>query len=168
MPRRALRYTARMPQPAASAVCEIAVNLDDVSPEVLGHAHAALLDDGALDVWTTAIHMKKQRPGVCLSLLCATEDRDRLARRVIELTGSFGVRCRAWDRLVLERRTQQADTPFGPVRIKLGRLDGKPVTAKPEFDDVAALAARHGVALRTVLAEAQAAAHALLDAGGRA
>jgi len=137
---------------SATQVFEIAVNLDDVSGEVLGAALESLLADGALDVWTSAIGMKKNRPGVMLSLLCKPEDRDRLTRRVMELTGSFGVRYRAWDRLVLERTEATTQTPYGPVRLKVGSLDGRVVTVKPEFEDMRTAAESHGVPLRKVLA----------------
>ncbi len=150
-----------MDQASPAQVCEIAVNLDDVSGEVIGHAVGALLAAGALDVWTTPITMKKQRPGVCLSLLCPPQDRDRFARQLIELTGSFGVRYRGWDRLVLERHHETVETSHGPVRIKLGSLEGQIVTAKPEFEDAVTLAQRHGVSVRSVLDEAQAMTEAL-------
>ena len=149
-------------------VVEIAANLDDVTPEVIGQAVGALLAEGALDVWTTAIAMKKQRPGVCLSLLCHPADCECLARRVIDLTGSFGVRYRTWDRLVLDRRIETVDTPFGPMPIKLGLMDGRVVTAKPEFDVAAALAAQHNQPVRVVLAAGQAAAESLRDREGDA
>lgn len=156
-----------MHEPAPSEVFEIAVNLDDVTGELIGHAVAVLIEDGALDVWTTAITMKKQRPGVCLSLLCRRVDRERLAVRVLELTGAFGCRFRLWERLVLERRVQSVRTRYGPLAVKLGLRDGRPVTAKPEFDAAAELAGRQGVPVAAVLDAGRAAARALLaDEGG--
>ncbi len=126
--------------PTPTQVTEIVVNLDDVTGELLGEAQRALLAAGALDVWTTAIQMKKGRPGVMLSLLCDQGKRDALARLVIELTGSFGVRFREWGRLVLDRRHVTVDTRFGKVQIKVGELDGKIIIARPEFEDVKKLA----------------------------
>ena len=151
--------------PAPAEVTEIAVNLDDVAGEVVGDAVRTLLQAGALDVWTTAIQMKKQRPGVMLSLLCERDRRDELAKLMIELTGSFGVRFRDWGRLVLDRRHVSVDTRYGKVRIKVGELDGKVVVARPEFDDARHLAQEAGASVRDVMAAAQAAAEAL--AGGR-
>lgn len=132
-------------------VLEMAANLDDVTGEVVGDAIEALLAAGALDAWAAPIVMKKGRPGVCLHLLCDPSDRDRIARRVIELTGSFGVRFAPAERLVVERRIEPVDTPFGSVRVKLGDLEGQAVTAKVEFDDARRLAAEHGVAVRRVI-----------------
>ena len=126
--------------PTPTAVTEIVVNLDDLTGEVIGEAQRELLRAGALDVWTTAIQMKKQRPGVQLSLLCESAKRDEMAKLVIELTGSFGVRFRDWGRLVLDRRHVKVETRFGKVRIKVGELDGKVVVARPEFDDAKHLA----------------------------
>lgn len=150
-------------QPAATRVVELVVNLDDTTGEVVGSATQTLLDEGALDVWTTPIQMKKQRPGVMLSVLAAPEDAQALARRLLQLTGSFGVRFRDWDRLVLDRQHVTAATRFGDVPIKLGRLDGRLVTAQPEFDAVRNLAVAANVSVREAMDAARAAADALMD-----
>ncbi len=150
--------------PAPTAVTEIVVNLDDVSGEVIGDAQQALLAAGALDVWVTPIQMKKQRPGVMLSLLCAAAKRDELAKLMIELTGSFGVRFREWGRLVLDRRHVEVETRYGKVRVKVGEMDGKVIVARPEFEDVKRLADEQGVTAREVMEAAQA---ALPGAGGQ-
>jgi len=139
-------------------VVEIAANLDDVTPELIGHAQQQLLDAGALDVWTAPIAMKKQRPGVMLSLLCASEQREAMTSFLIELTGSFGVRYRTWDRLVLDRSFVTVETPLGSVRIKVGKLDGRIIVARPEFDHVRQLAQDAGVSVRDAMAAAEAAA----------
>ncbi len=151
--------------PSPTEVTEIVVNLDDVTGELLGDTQRTLMAAGALDVWTAAIGMKKGRPGVMLSLLCENEKRDELARLMIELTGSFGVRFRDWGRLVLDRRHVTVDTAYGKVRIKVGELDGKIVVARPEFEDVKKLAQESGAVLRDVLDAAQSAAQGL--PGGR-
>ncbi|MFA7237898.1 MAG: nickel insertion protein [Phycisphaeraceae bacterium] len=132
-------------------VIEIVANLDDATGEVIGHAVEALLAAGALDCWTTPIMMKKQRPGVQLSVLIGVDQRDVMARLMIELTGTFGVRFRGWNRVVLDRRHETVTTPFGPVRVKIGSLDGREVVCKVEFDDAAKAAAKHGVPARTVI-----------------
>jgi len=151
-----------MDQPPTQVV-EIVCNVDDASGEVIGAAVDTLLAEGALDAWTTPVSMKKNRPGVMLSVLCAADERDALTRRVIGLTGSFGVRYRSWDRVVLEREHVSVATRFGDVRLKVGRLDGAVVVAKPEFDDVAAVASKHGVTIREAIDAARAAADAWLE-----
>lgn len=160
-PRKSPRPPSRKPQRTLSParVCELAVNLDDVTAQVIGDAATRLMSEGALDVWTTAIGMKKQRPGVMLSVLCSPGDRDRLARRVLELTGSFGARFREWDRIVLEREHVEVDSAIGGLRVKVGSMDGRVVVARPEFEDVKALADRAGVSVRRAMDEANAAAN---------
>lgn len=140
-------------------VCELCVNLDDVTAEVVGSATQALFAAGALDVWTTAIQMKKQRPGVMLSVLCDAAKQREFAVRIIELTGSFGVRFRVWDRLTLDRRHETLTTRFGDVRVKVGSLDGRILVAQPEYEDVRTRAEAAGQPVRVVLLAAQAAAY---------
>lgn len=142
---------------AATHVFELAANLDDVSGELVGDAIDRLLGAGALDAWATPITMKKNRPALTLSVLCREEDRGRLAEMVIELTGTFGVRFRSWDRLVLDRRHATVQTAYGPIRVKVGSLDGRDVVSKVEHDDAAAAAREAGVALRAVVDAAVAA-----------
>ena len=132
-------------------VTEIVTNLDDVTGEVIGEAVERLLDEGALDAWTAAIQMKKQRPGVQLSLLCRPRDAGRLGRRVLELTGAFGLRHRDWDRLTLERTHETVDTAFGPLPVKVGRYGKDVLVRRPEFDPARRAAAAAGVPVRTVL-----------------
>ncbi|MEM0915282.1 MAG: nickel insertion protein [Planctomycetota bacterium] len=138
-------------------VIELALNLDDTTPQVVAHAISALLDAGALDAWATPITMKKNRPAVTLSALCQPDDRDRLARLALELTGSMGVRFAPRERLTLDRHHETVDTAFGPIRIKVGRLDGTTITRTPEHDDALDAAEQHGVPLRTALDAARAA-----------
>lgn len=145
---------------SATRVTELCVNLDDTPGEVVGDACETLLADGALDVWTTAIHMKKQRPGVTLHVLAPTPDADRFARRLLQLTGSFGVRFRDWDRLVLDRRFVTVPTELGDVTLKVGSLDGRTLVVQPEFASVKSLAAAHGLTVREAFTVAHAAARA--------
>lgn len=139
-------------------VVELAVNLDDIAAQIIGDAQRRLLDAGALDVWTTAIGMKKQRPGVMLCALAAKADEQRIAELMIRLTGSFGVRSRDWRRVVLDRRHETVATPFGDCRIKVGSLRGEVIVVRPEFEDVRALADSTGASVRTVMDAAAAAA----------
>lgn len=139
-------------------VTEITVNLDDVTPQVVGDTQQRLLAEGALDVWTMPIAMKKQRPAVMLCALVESARGDHFARRMLELTGSFGVRMRSWQRLTLERRHETVETALGAVRIKVGTLDGRVLVARPEFEDVAALSRQTGRPLHEVMQAADAAA----------
>lgn len=151
--------------PTPTAVYELVVNLDDTTGEIIGHAMETLLAEGALDVWTTAIGMKKGRPGVMMSVLCRAEDRDKTARRVLALTGSFGVRYRSWDRLVLDRSFTEVDTVLGRATVKVGSLDGALIAVRPEYEDAKELARAAGVTVREAMDQVTAAAASTVGRG---
>lgn len=150
------------PNRAPARVVELVVNLDDATGEQLGHAIDRLIADGALDAWATPITMKKNRPATMLSALAHEDDQATLARLMLKLTGSFGVRTRAWDRVVLDRAWYDRPTRLGNVKLKAGTLQGETIAVKPEFDDVVRLASEASVALPEAQRAAQAAADALL------
>jgi hypothetical protein len=125
-------------------------NLDDVSPELIGALTPQLLAAGARDVWTTAIQMKKQRPGVLLSVLCHADEKPALLDLIFRGSTTFGVREYAVHRTLLARRVEKMATPFGPVRVKIGTWRGTDITRAPEMDDCLALAKKKGVAVRAV------------------
>ena len=123
-------------------VAELCCNLDDMTGEALGHAFGVLLDAGAYDVFTTAIHMKKDRPGTKLSCICAVEKADFFAALMLKHTTSFGIRRTIHSRYILDRKIETVTTPLGKVRVKTGT--GYGVTkSKAEYDDLAALAREH-------------------------
>jgi len=125
-------------------------NLDDISGQVIGYTTAQLCDAGALDVYTTAIQMKKNRPGVKISVLCRADDIERLEAILFAQTTTLGIRRWPVSRHVLERRAHRVDTPWGPIEGKIGWLaDGQPRFA-PEFEACRLAADQHGVPLRTV------------------
>ena len=143
-------------------VVELVVNLDDVTGELVGDTIAELMGRGALDVWATPITMKKGRPGVMLSVLVDESRHEPFAEWILQLTGSFGVRFRQWDRMTLDRKWVNVATRLGGVKLKVGSLAGKVVTIKPEYDSVQALAKVSGVTLLEAHRAAQAAADAWL------
>jgi hypothetical protein len=131
-------------------VAVLQTNLDDANAEVLGAFAEKVLAAGALDVFHTAVQMKKNRPGVLLTLLCAEADADRFAEFILRETTAFGVRRQAAERRKLRREFATVNTPFGDVTMKLGKLDGKVVQAAPEHESCKQAAARSGVPLKTV------------------
>ena len=149
--------------PTPDRVVELAANLDDVTAELVGEAARTLLAEGALDVWTTPIQMKKQRPGVMLSVLAREAEARPTAVRMMQLTGSFGVRHRGWERTVLTREIVELPTRYGAVQIKVGRWEGAVVAATPEFEVCRRLAEAHGTAVRRVMEAARAAAERWLQ-----
>ncbi len=131
-------------------VVVIEVTLDDVPPQVVAYAAERLFAEGALEVFTTAVHMKKGRTGHLLTVLARPDLLDALAGVVLRETPTLGLRYRREGRIELARRTATVATPFGRVRIKEGLLGGKPVKAWPEYEDCARLARSRGVALPRV------------------
>ncbi len=125
-------------------------NLDDVSSEILGAFVESALAAGALDVYHTPIQMKKNRPGVLLSVLCAEADADKFSELMLRETTAFGVRRTIAERRKLRREFTTVKTKFGPVTVKLGKLNGKVVQAAPEFESCKKLAAQKKVPLREI------------------
>lgn len=148
-------------EPMDRPLVVLEANLDDLTPELVADAAQALLVAGALDVWTTPVHMKKGRPGVVLSALCEPHLQLGLRDVFFEATSTLGVRAHAVRRAELNRRTVALSIGEGTVRVKLGLLRGRTVSATPEHDDVAGLAARTGRPVRDVYEEAAAAARSL-------
>ena len=114
-------------------------NVDDLIPELVPDAVEALLSAGARDAWVTPVVMKHGRPGVTVSALCDLEALAEVRRAFFETTSTLGVRVHPVERPELDRRVVEIDLPdAGPrIRVKIGFLDGRPVSAKPEHDDVA-------------------------------
>ncbi len=137
-------------------VVALETNLDDASPELIGYCTERLLGEGALDVYSVPIQMKKQRPGVVLTVLCEIGKVSAMERILFAETTTFGIRRRTVERTKLQRRFVAIATPFGDIRMKVGEREGV-VTASPEFEDCRAAALKHGVTLREVIAAANAA-----------
>lgn len=138
----------------AEPVVELACNLDDMTPEAIGFAMEQLLEAGALDVYTTAIGMKKSRPGVLLTVLGQMCDREKLVELLLRHTTTLGVRLSVRERYTLSRRTVMVQTADGPVRVK--ESTGWGVTRrKAEYEDLASLARRTGKTLAELSAELQ-------------
>jgi uncharacterized protein (TIGR00299 family) protein len=147
-------------------VAVLETNLDDVSGEILGHFVESTLKAGALDVFHTPIQMKKNRPGVLLTVLCAAADADRFTERLLRHTSAFGVRRTLAERRKLRREFVRVKTEFGEVPVKLGRLDGEVVQVAPEFDACRDKAVQAGVPVRTVMAAAEKLARAAANSTG--
>ena len=134
---------------ATEDVAELSCNLDDMTGEEIGFAAECLRDAGALDVWTQAIQMKKNRPGTLLACLCPPEREDEFAALMLKHTTTLGVRCQTLRRHTLRREAVAIDTPYGPVRAKRAYGQGVDRT-KPEFDDLSEIARREGISVREV------------------
>lgn len=133
-------------------VIEMECNLDDTTGETLGYTMERLLEAGALDVWFTSIQMKKNRPGVLLSVLAPLDQIDLLAQIMIRETSTLGVRAfPPSHRLKADRRMAQVETPWGAVRVKEKWLDGQRIAASPEYEDCARLARQSGEPIARIM-----------------
>lgn len=141
--------------PDVDEVLLLETNLDDVSGEVLGYTRQKLQTAGALDVFATAIQMKKDRPGTLLSVLCRPADGPRLEQLLFDETGTFGIRQSRLLRSKRRRQSHAVETPWGAVQGKLGWLSGGRVLFTPEFESCAAVAQQHGLTLRDVYRAAE-------------
>jgi uncharacterized protein (TIGR00299 family) protein len=130
-------------------------NLDDVPAEVVGYCVEQLFAAGALDVFSTPVQMKKNRPGVLLTVLAPEARGADLEAVLFRETGTFGVRRYPAERAKLRRAAVTVETPWGPVQGKRGWRDGGPDVFTPEYEDCARVARQHGVALREVYARVQ-------------
>ena len=143
------------------AVCgydeEIAVieaNLDDMNPQIYGYVLEKALGAGALDVYTTPVQMKKNRPGTLLTVLARPGDAQALMSLIFAETTTFGVRTYRAQRRVLPRESVLVSTSFGDVHIKLSRVNGHILHVAPEYDDCRKLASEKNVPLQRVISEA--------------
>lgn len=137
----------------SDSITVLEANLDDATPEMIGHCMERLFAEGALDVYTVPIQMKKSRPGVVLTVLCNHDKAAAMEAIVFAETPTFGVRRHTVTRAKMRRRYEAVTTPFGEIRMKVGEWAGA-VTASPEYEDCKAAALRQNVALRDVMAAA--------------
>jgi len=139
---------------ATDRIAVLEANLDDLSPQVLAYAVERLLAEGALDVFSLPVQMKKNRAGALLTVLAKLEDADRLVKLMFAETTTLGVRRREEQRQILARHWQSVETQWGTVRIKIANMNGTVSNYAPEYEDCRALAEKHHVPLRRVMHEA--------------
>lgn len=133
----------------AKTIVQLCCNIDDMTAEELGYAAELFMDEGALDVYTTAIGMKKSRPGTLLTVMCREEDRERIAGLIFRNTTTLGMRVYHCERMILERSEKTLHTEFGDVRCKEASGYGV-VRSKLEYDDVRRLAKSSGRSIREI------------------
>lgn len=142
-------------------ILELSCNLDDMTPETISYATKLLRDAGALDVYTTPINMKKDRPGILLTVLCNVTEESRFSRLILTHTATRGIRIQPCYRRTLDAQFRKISTVYGEITIKIST--GYGITkCKPEYEDVAAAARQCKVPFQTVYAAAVAAFHKTL------
>src|SRR5579862_4404425 len=132
----------------------IEANLDDMNPQIYGYFSEKAFAAGALDVYTTPVQMKKNRPGTLLTVLCKPSDTNMLTSLIFAETTTFGARTYTAQRRTLPRESVNVHTQFGDVRIKLSRVNGRIRHVAPEYEDCRKLAAERNVPLQQVIQEA--------------
>ena len=138
----------------ADSITVLEANLDDMNPKLFSYVQQKLLSAGALDAFGVPVQMKKGRPGIVFTVLAAPAQAEALARILLTETTTLGVRIRHEQRRILQREHVTVQSPWGPIRVKLGRLQGEVVNCAPEFEDCRSIAESTGVPLKTVLQEA--------------
>ena len=136
-------------------VSVLEANVDDMSPQLYGYLVERALAAGALDVTCSSIQMKKNRPGLEVSVLCAPERSDALAQLLFDETTTIGLRIHETRRKVLDRELVTVETRYGAVRVKVARRDGRVLNVAPEYEDCQRLATEKSVPLKEVILAAQ-------------
>ncbi len=147
----AIEDAAALPR---DSVTVLEANLDDLSPQVFGYVMERALAAGALEVFGTPVQMKKNRPGMLLTVLAKPADAERLAKLIFTETTTLGVRMRNQERRVLARREVRVATPWGEVRMKVASLNGAVSHYAPEYEDCRRIAEERGLPLKQVMQEA--------------
>jgi len=137
-------------QPDEAKLWMLETNVDDMSPQVFGHVMERAFEQGALDCYFTATQMKKNRPGVLLSVLCREDERETLLALLFSETTTLGIRSYQVDRRTLERRTVRVETQYGPIDVKVAQLNGHIVKEMPEYEQCRQAARNANVPLRSV------------------
>jgi uncharacterized protein (TIGR00299 family) protein len=141
----------------------IETTIDDMNPQLYDHLMGRLLNEGALDVFLTAVQMKKNRPGTLLSVICKSDAVGTLADILMQETTTIGLRWRVENRIMAAREIRRIDTMHGPVDIKLARSNGRIINLTPEYDDCKRVALEKGLPLKNVLDDVRTAALKVLE-----
>jgi uncharacterized protein (TIGR00299 family) protein len=146
----------------AERVVLLETNVDDMSPQIAGFVMDRALQLGALDCYFTPVQMKKNRPGLLISVICRPADSKSLTEMLISETTTLGVRFQEVNRSAMQREVVQVETVFGEIDVKVARYGDSIVKVMPEFEHCREAAVRHNVALREVTRVATAAAEELI------
>lgn len=155
-----LRLTIGEAQPkfaentSLETISVLEANLDDLNPQVFGYVVERLLEAGALDTFAVPIQMKKNRPGMLLTVLAKPEDAPMLTEIIFTETSTLGVRRREEQRQALARKWINVVTRWGDVRLKIASMNGTITNYAPEYEDCKKLAAENHVPLKSVMNEA--------------
>jgi pyridinium-3,5-bisthiocarboxylic acid mononucleotide nickel chelatase len=154
---RVLLGEAASPEDPEEELDLLETSIDDMNPELYGYLFERLFAGGALDATLAPVIMKKNRPGIVVSVLCRPEDAQALRNLLFTETTTLGIRRQRVARSCLARQSETVGTPYGAVRVKVARWGAGAIKAAPEYEDCRAAAQAHDVPLRVVYAAALAA-----------
>ena len=143
-----------LPLAPEETIAILEATLDDLNPQVFGYVMDRALEEGALDAFGIPVQMKKNRPGMLLTVLARPEDANRLMKLLFTETTTLGVRMRQEKRQALHRRSITVNTRWGEVRMKVANLNGSVSNYAPEYEDCRRIAVAHHVPLKSVMQEA--------------
>ena len=138
------------PAPNQDTISVLQTQIDDLSPQAIAYTFEALFNVGALDVFTSAIGMKKSRSGILLTVICPPEKASKCEAVIFRETSTLGIRHLTQQRSILKREIQQVETIYGKVRVKVASQGGAAINVQPEYEDCAQIARQHNVPWRTV------------------
>ena len=134
-------------------VYEIVANIDDMSSEIYSYLFEKIMDEGALDVFTESIFMKKNRPAYKISILTKKKDLNKFIKLLLTETSTFGVRYKEYNRAKLDRKFIEVDTVYGKIKVKLGYYNNKLIKLKPEYEQCKLISKTLNIELREVYNE---------------
>ena len=152
---RLLLGTADATPSPANTIWVVETQLDDATGEWIGHLQEQLFAVGAIDVYCTAIQMKKNRPGVLITALCHREHLMSVETAILQHSTTLGLRKWSAERTILPRSTHQVATPWGDVAGIVAQRPGNLVSFSPEYEDCCKLAQATGVPLVEIYRTAQ-------------
>jgi uncharacterized protein (DUF111 family) len=133
-----------------------------MTAQAIAYTMDQLLSNGALDVYTQAIAMKKSRHGILITVICRPEDQEICTQILFRETSTIGIRYRSQERQILDREICEVETEYGKARVKIARRDGFD-TVQPEYEDCAKLARSHGLPLVQIQESVKMAGKKLVD-----
>jgi hypothetical protein len=144
-------FASEIPQ---HTITVLEANIDDLNPQVFGYVMDRLLEEGALDAFGVPVQMKKNRPGMLLTVLCQSDDASKLTHLIFTETTTLGVRQRQEKRQALAREWVTVATRWGDVRLKVASMNGTVTNFAPEYEDCRRIASERHVPLKSVMQEA--------------
>ena len=149
---RAYLIEERLSKQDETKILKLEANIDDSTGEMIGYAMELLLEAGARDVYLTPIQMKKNRPGIVLSVICMPEDQEKMEKIIFQHTTTIGIRRQKLDRTVLNRYQEDLSTKWGTIRIKVIESDFG-IRKEPEYESLRTIAEKFGLSILEIKQE---------------